>query len=395
MIHDYFNFAILSVRHRALRSWLTIIGIVIGVAAIMALIMVSVGLKTAIKEQFDLFGSERILISAQGFQGPGTLAAGLTKKDVETVKSIGSFKYVAPALFRQAEVRFKNEVKFTSVSGFPAKDFEEAFGDIGVDLTEGRMFRKGEKGVAVIGFRVATEMFDEDPRIKSRIKINGESFKVIGIFEEIGNSQDDNAINVPMEDARVIFKEPNAVDGIMAQAKPGADIPFLQKRVERALERARDDENFQVLTAAQILDQINTTLAVVQVVLIGIAAISLLVGGIGIMNSMYTSVVERTRDIGIMKAIGATKNDIIGIFLMESGLVGLFGGIIGVALGTGLAFLVGFIADQAGFSLLKITINWGLILFGLGFAVVIGMISGTLPAVRASRLKPVDALRYE
>ena len=142
------------------------------------------------------------------------------------------------------------------------------------------------------------------------------------------------------------------------------------------------------------MEQISQVLGIMQVVLVGIAAISLIVGAIGIMNSMYTSVLERTKDIGIMKAVGARNSDIMKIFLIESGLMGLVGGIFGTALGTIVALIVEKISSQSGF-LLIIRIEYGLLLFGLLFAFLVGMISGALPAYQASKLRPVDALRYE
>lgn len=395
MIQDYLNFAFRSVKHRALRSWLTILGIVVGVATIMALIMISVGLQTAIEEQFEAFGPNRIIIAAKGFTGPGTQSEGISQKDVDVLDRMGDFSYVIPSVSASADVEYKDEEKFTLISGFPSEDFERAFDDVDIDVIDGRMYSKGEKFVAVIGFRAAKEMFEEEVQVKTKIKIKGTAFKVVGVFEEVGNSADDNAIMIPLEAARDIFNDPDRVDFVMAQAKPGTDIPFVQSKIERELERSRGNENFQVLTAAQILDQINQTLGIVQFVLIGIAGISLFVGGIGIMNSMYTSVLERTRDIGVMKSVGATKNDIMVMFLIESGLVGLIGGVIGVVLGTLMAMGVGYGASQAGFGLLKVTLNPWLILFGLAFAVGVGMLSGTLPAISASKLSPVDALRYE
>ena len=160
------------------------------------------------------------------------------------------------------------------------------------------------------------------------------------------------------------------------------------------MKRKRDDTNFQVVTATQILEQINQVLGVMQFVLVGIAAISLVVGAIGIMNSMYTSVLERTKDIGIMKAIGARNSDILKIFLIESGLIGLVGGIFGILLGSAMALIIGQLSKNAGFSLI-IKIEPLVLIFGLLFAFVVGIISGILPAYQASRLKPVDALRYE
>ncbi len=395
MIDDYLRFAVNNILHRKIRSWLTVLGIIIGVAAIIALISVSQGLKGSIEEQFSTFGADRILISAKGFQGPGSASSGLTEKDVDTVKRLSEFKYVTPTLFTTAEIKYSNEVKFTSVQGLPAEDYSKAFQDVGIEVEEGRNIRTGEKKVALIGYRVANEMFDKEVRLKSKLEINGEEFRVVGIMKEIGNAQDDNSINIPLDAYRDAFNEPDHVDIIIAQAKEGVNIPETQKKLERELKKARDDENYQVLTAEQIAQQINNILGVVQIVLIGIAAISLVVGGIGIMNSMYTSVLERTREIGIMKSIGAKNKNILTIFLIESGLLGLVGGLFGVAIGIGIGQIVTLAAKQGGYGFLKVPISPTIILFGLGFAFIVGMASGTLPAVKASRLNPVDALRNE
>ena len=395
MISDYISLTINSILHRKLRAWLTILGIIIGVASIIALISVSQGLKSSIEEQFSTFGTSRLFIAPKSFQGPGSASEGLTEKDVTALKQISDFKYVAPVIGKSGEIKYKSELKYTLVAGFPADEFSEVFEDMGVDIAKGRMFTSGEKYVAVIGSRVATDFFDEEIRVNNKIKIQGVDFKIIGIFEELGSQQDDNQINIPYEAAQEIFNTGDKVDYILAQVKEWIDAAETAKKAENKLKKTRDDENFQVLSASQIADQINSILGVIQVVLIGIAAISLVVGGIGIMNSMYTSVLERTKEIGIMKSIGARNSDILMLFLLESGFIGLIGGIFGVLLGSGIGILVGKAAASAGYGILKIKISIGLILFGLAFAVVIGMISGALPARQASKLKPVDALRYE
>lgn len=395
MIQDFVEFAVNGIKHRKLRSWLTIVGIVIGVGAIIALISITQGLQASVEEQFETFGVNRIFVAPKGFQGPGSQSEGLTKDDVDTVEGIGAFEYVTPFLFRSQEIEFKNEVKFTSVFGMPPEDIERFFKDVDIETTGGRFLRKGEKFVALLGSRVPTDIFDKEIRIRNTIQIGKEDFKVIGILESQGNAQDDNSITIPLDTARIIFDEPDDVDGMMAQVKAGLDIPTVQKRVERRLEQVRDDENFQVLTASQIAEQVTQILGVFQVVLVGIAGISLVVGGIGIMNSMYTSVLERTKEIGIMKAIGARNEDILYIFLIESGLIGLIGGVFGVSLGMGIAVLVEAGAAAAGFSFLQISTSPGLIIFGLFFAIIVGVLSGTLPAIQASKLQPVQALKYE
>lgn len=394
MRFDYFLMAVNSIRHRKLRSWLTVVGIVIGIAAIISLLTISRSLEGTLEQQFEQFGANRILISAKGFQGPGTLSQGLTTEDVETIRKISGFEYVLPGLFRSAEIIYRKEAGFTLIGALPAEHFEEFYADTGVGLQAGRGIKDSEKNVAIIGSRAAKEMFSRELSVGNKITIAKDEFKIVGILEEIGNAQDDNQINIPLEAAREIFDEPESVDTIIAQVKSSSDIPMLQEKISKELERKRGDTNFQVLTATQILEQINQILGIMQAVLVGIAAISLLVGAIGIMNSMYTSVLERTKDIGIMKAIGARNADILWIFLIESGMIGLVGGLLGTVLGTGMALAIGSFSKNAGF-LLIINIEMMVLLFGLLFALVVGIVSGVLPAYQASKLRPVDALRYE
>ena len=394
MRFDYFFMVVNSIRHRKLRSWLTVVGIIIGVAAIISLITMSRSLQSTIEQQFETFGANRIFVSGKGFQGPGTMSNGLTMKDVETIEKISGFKYITPGLFRSAEVIYNKEKGFTLVGGLPAEQYSEFLADTGVEMQAGRAIKDNEKYVAIIGSRVAEKMFSKELSVGNRIKINKVDFKIVGIVKEIGNAQDDNQISIPLDTAREIFNEPESVDTIIVQVKSSSDILAIQEKIEKGLERKRGDTNFEVVTASQILEQINQVLGVMQIVLVGIAAISLLVGAIGIMNSMYTSVLERTKEIGIMKAIGARNPDILWIFLIEAGMIGLVGGILGTALGAGMALAVGPIAKQAGFPMI-ISLEVSVLLFGLLFAFIVGMISGILPAYQASKLKPVDALRYE
>ncbi len=394
MRFDYFFMAVNSIRHRKLRSWLTVIGIIIGVAAIISLITMSRSLEETIQQQFETFGANRIFVSGKGFQGPGTQSNGLMEEDVRTIEKISGIEYVAPGIFRSAEAKYRDETGFTLIGGLPAEQYERFYADGGIETTAGRFIKEDEKYVAVIGYRVAEKMFSKEINLGNKIEINKINFKVIGIIEEIGNSQDDSQISIPLDAAREIFDEPEQVDMIIVQVKTGADIAATQEKIEKALERKRGDTNFEVMTATQILEQIGQVLGVMQIVLVGIAAISLLVGAIGIMNSMYTSVLERTKEIGIMKSIGARNSDVLQIFLMEAGMIGLVGGIFGTALGTVIALAVGSFSKSAGF-LLIIKIEISVLLLGLLFAFVVGMVSGILPAYQASKLKPVDALRYE
>lgn len=395
MISDYLHLAIDSIGHRKLRSWLTIIGIIIGIASIIALVTISNGLENAIREQFEQMGSNRIYVSPKGFMGPGTSQEGLTTKDSDTIKRVSEVEWTTPYLFLSDEITYSREAEFVQqIVGMPADDMEKKFGETGLKVEEGRVFVKGEKGAAIIGYRFANDKYDKKVSVNSKIEIRGEKFRVVGILSEVGNSEDDNRVIIPEDDARRLYEKPKQVDFIEVKLKEGVDISFASGKIKTQLERARDDENFEVMTPEQILQQIGSLLGIVQIILGGIAAISLVVGAIGISNSMYTNVLERTKEIGIMKSIGAKNRDVMMAFLTEAALIGLIGGFFGIILGSLGAMITGAIAKQQGFGLLKITLDWKLMIFGMMFAMAVGMLSGLLPARQAAKMKPADSLRY-
>ncbi|MFH1210806.1 MAG: ABC transporter permease [archaeon] len=395
MITDYLHFAYDSISHRKLRSWLTIIGIIIGIGAIVALISISQGLENAITEQFEKLGANRLYVAAKGFTGPGATVEGLTTKDVDVIKQVGEVDWVNPYMFISDEVEFSREKQFIQqIVAFPAEDVMKKYQDTDIKVAEGRVFMNGEKKVAMIGWLFAKDKFKKDIKVNNRITIKGEKFTVVGVLAEVGNSEDDNMVVIPEEDARVLYERPNQVDMIEIKLKEGVDILFVAEKIKRRLEQARDNDNFEVLTPEQILEQIGSLLSIIQVILGGIAAISLVVGAIGISNSMYTNVLERTKEVGIMKSIGARNKDVMMIFLIEAGLVGLIGGVCGAIFGSLTALATGVIADSQGFGLLKIIIDWKLIAFSILFAVGIGMIAGVFPARQAAKLKPAESLRY-
>jgi putative ABC transport system permease protein len=221
-------------------------------------------------------------------------------------------------------------------------------------------------------------------------------------MSEFGNPQDDNTIYIPIDTAQNIFNKKNEVNMIELMTKDGISMSAAAKKAERALLKERGEKlsasrknklNFQVTTPDQLLGQLNNVLLIVQAVLVSIAAISLVVGAIGIMNSMYTNVLERTKEIGVMKSVGAKHKDILKVFLIESAIIGFIGGLIGVIFGIGLSKLIESYAIEAGFSFLKIGINYPLIVFSVLFAMIIGMLAGYLPASKAAKLEVVEALR--
>jgi len=395
MISQYLKLSFASLRHRKLRSWLTIIGIVIGIAAIISLISLGEGLENAITEQFQKLGTNSIRVVPKGLRGSPAGLDVLNQEDADAIEKIAGVEYSTPIILERAKVRYGKEDKYAYIVSFPSENVKARFADTDVKLEQGRVFVKGEKGVAIAGYDTAYDTFDKDVRLRSSIYINGRKFKVIGIFKYQGNQQVDKGIYIPLEEGRELFNKPSAVSVIMVRVEEGRDLDVVAKTIKRKLDRMKDEETYEVFTPKQLLGQLFSILNIVQFILAGIAAISLAVGGIGIMNSMYTSVLQRTRDIGVMKAIGATNNDILAIFLTESGLMGLAGGLLGAIAGVSLAFAVEGIARQLGYALLSVRINWYLILFSLLFAFLVGVASGLLPAMRAAKMEPAESLRYE
>ena len=393
MILEYFRLTMKNIRHRRMRSWLTILGIIIGVASVVSLISIGQGLQNAINAQFESMGTQVIMVMPKGIQTG--FGSGLNDDDVKTIEKMPYFDFVTPLVVSTAQVEYKREKKFAMINGFPTKGAEDRFAGMDFEIGEGRNFNQNEKYGVILGYNVAKDMFDKEIPVRSRIKLNGVDFTVVGIFEQLGRPDDDRAIYMPIDTARVLFDKPKEVNFIMLRVKQGTDINFVADNLKREMKRSRGNENFDIFTPDQLLKQAGTILGVVELILVGIAAISLLVGAIGIMNTMYTSVLERTKEIGIMKAIGATNYDIAAIFLTESGILGLIGGTIGVILGSAVAEIVGVVAKQQGFGLLLIIIDPIVVGGALLFAFVVGALSGLMPARHAAQMQPVDALRYE
>lgn len=410
MIYDYFKVGVSNLIHRKMRSWLTMVGIFIGIAAVVSLISLGQGMEEAIKGIFFQIGSDKLIVTAksgQRFSGPpgSSAAANLTIEDMAVIKRVNGVEKVGGRLIKSARLEFNREVKFYFVASMP--DDQE-----GMDLVTasnryeagfGRLLKSGDRFKAVIGYDVANKGIFKTKRLElgNKIKVSNADFEAVGILKKSGNPQQDRIIIVPEDALReVLGIGEEALDIIAVQIEKGVDINQAGENIERELRRERDveegKEDFEIQTPQQLLETLGSILTIVKIVLIGIASISLLVGGIGIANTMYTAVLERTKEIGVMKSVGAQNKDILMIFLIESGLLGLVGGAIGVGMGIGLSKLVEIMAAQfLGTSLIKASFPWYLILGALAFSFLIGAMSGLLPAKQAASLKPVDALRYE
>lgn len=407
MLIDYFKITIGSLMKRKLRAWLTMIGIFIGIAAIVALISLGQGLQDAVTQQFELLGTDKIIIQPGGTIGaPGTgaQAAKLTDKEIKIVERTPGIAVASEDIIRIGKIEFNDRTLFNYFSGARIdSNTLKLWDEMGfMDIVEGRTIKQGDKRKVVVGYLLGTEdkYFGKIVKPGNKILIENEEFEVVGIMKRIGNEGDDTSIYGMIEDAEEIFNSKDKYDAIFAKVTSEDDINQIAEQIKKDIRKLRGEkegeEDFSVQTAQELLESFGSILNIITAVLIGIAGISLIVGGIGIMNTMYTSVLERTNDIGIMKAIGAKNSDILTIFMIESGLLGFVGGIIGIVIGMSLGYLAAFVARQAlATTLIQASFPWYLIVGALMFSLIVGMASGILPAIQASKLKPVESLRYE
>tara|TARA_Y100000310_G_scaffold153901_1_gene153440 strand:+ start:7745 stop:8965 length:1221 start_codon:yes stop_codon:yes gene_type:complete len=406
MYKDYLKIPWKEIRRRKLRSWLTLIGIIIGIVAVVSLITLGQGLENAIAKQFQALGEDKLFITPKGNPlAPGltTDAVKITSDDLEIIEKTTGVKITSASTYLTGRIEYNDLVRYFFVGGMPTDPEErKLLGEAqNYKILKGRFHEKGDKFKAVLGYQYTQdELFERQVDLGDKILIQGKEFKVIGFMDKIGSPPDDQSVIIPFDVFSDLFATNEEIGFIVAQTQPGEDIDVVGKRIEKALRKHRDldegKEDFSVETPKQIAATFETILDIVNLVLIGIAAISLLVGGIGIMNTMYTTVLERTKQIGVMKALGAKNNHIMALFLVESGLYGAGGGLIGITLGIAIAKLVEAIFVAAlGPALLSVEINYILLAGVLLFSFVIGVFSGIAPARKAAKLHPVDSLRYE
>lgn len=390
-------FVLMNLKRRKLRSYLTIIGIIIGVIAIVSLISLSEGLKEGVSGEFSKTGAQKITISSKySMMGQGS-NKGLTLDDAREIEKINEIKFATGYLNARALSKFNREEKFVSVTAYETKNYSEILVQEGKELLRGKIIDNDKAKEIVIGFDLfnSSDFYGKEVKIGDVIDISNQKFKVIGVLKDTGSKQADQAIYMSFENLREISNSgEKEVDLVIAVIKDNADIEITALKIEERLEKFRKENDFAVSTPVKEAENRAQTLKAVSIVVIGIAAISLLVGGIGILNSMYTSVLERKKEIGIMKAVGARREDILQIFLIESGIIGLIGGIIGSIGGFLIAFAVNLVGRFTGTDI-AVSFNITILLIALGFSFVLGLIAGFLPAYQASKQQAIDSLREE
>jgi putative ABC transport system permease protein len=401
---DYFFLAFGNLKHRGLRSWLTILGVFIGIAAVVALITMGEGLRTAVTGQFSVLSADKLTIqnAGTGMGPPGsTVVTKLNNHDVELIKGVNGVEDVISRLIRVVKVQFNKNVNYDYLASLPSdeKQINLVYDSMNAKLDEGRLLKSSDEGKVVIGADIGKEeAFGKQIVVGNKITIQGKNFEVIGILKMASSFQVNQVIIMNEEEMKKLLNIEDEWDMILAQVGNSKEAGTVAERIKEELRQDRKEdvgeEDFSVQTSVEAISSVNTILDIINLIVAGIAAISLFVGGIGIANTMYTSVLERTKEIGTMKAVGAKNKEILWIFVIESGMLGLIGGIIGAVIGIGLAFGISGIANAAiGGTFLSVQLSFPLIFGAIAFAFVIGLFSGLAPAMQASKLKPVEAFR--
>ena len=395
-INETIRSSVTSIIANKLRSFLTILGIVIGVMSVILLVSVVSGLQIYITEQIQGLGSNLMFVipgTVGGGRGPGGGQANkLLLADSENLKTKLNGQADVSAIIQKVGTLkngSKND-KNVTISGVEA-NYPKLISSLKFDT--GRFFStsEGDSGrhIAVIGKTVVTKLFPSTDPVGKQIDIAGIKYTVIGVLSPRGSTfgiDQDNAVYIPLIAAQKQFGITNP-NTIYISANDSQNVKGVEEKAKQILSKRLTEDDFSIMTQEQTLSTISQITGVLTIALGGIAAISLLVGGIGVMNIMLVSVTERTREIGLRKALGAKPNDIRNQFIIEAVMLSSLGGFVGILLGMGFSLIINqFITTYVPL--------WS-VLLSFGFSMVVGIVFGVLPAVNASKLDPIQALRYE
>jgi putative ABC transport system permease protein len=406
---DCFSTALRALLSNKLRSILTMLGILIGVAAVISVLSLGSAQAAIVEESFATLGSNLIyVIPREGSVGGMVGEATLTVGDAEAIARYApSVVGVAPTAQTYAQVVAGGESLNSLIAGItPEAEWVDNYAvALGGFITESDY--RARSRVTVLGSEVAKTLFGEIDPTGQSIRVAGRQFQVIGVLESRGTGFgfEDMRVYIPLSTlystvaASQAGSRGNSVDMISVQVESSDKLESAEQEITTILRdthniREGEDDDFRVLNVASVADQVTQVLGILQLVLAGIAGISLLVGGIGIMNIMLVSVTERIREIGLRKAVGAKRRDILIQFLIEAATLGLCGGAVGVGLGWVIVKIMSVVATSAGFPFAA-RLPGDAIVLAAGVSIFVGLVSGLYPAIRAARLDPIESLRHE
>ncbi|MDI6792183.1 MAG: ABC transporter permease [bacterium] len=396
MLIEYILFSLKSLRQYKLRAFLTVLGVMIGVFSIVAIITIGQGGKELILSELGRGGTNLIVAHSNQImmETRQDKLDYLTEDQVRAMKrDIPGIEDVAPEYFLSTTMKVRGEHKLIPVLEVPANWFEMWK----LDIVRGRIFTehevKSSQKVGIIGRDLFNSLFGGSKALGHQdVEVEGTYFRVIGIMTyklKLGPWDLNNALILPSSALQRLLGADEIYE-VLIRAKDGVSVPILKERIKRHLLKLFSDrEGWEVTTMDEFIQIVDKVTDIISIVISSIAAISLVVGGIGIMNIMLVTVRERTREVGIRKAVGATRQNILYQFLTESLMLCLFGGIIGIGAAAGVILLIAKVMDLA------ISLSGGAILLGFTFSYLVGIFFGVYPAHLAARLNPVEALRYE
>lgn len=394
-IKDLFRASLADFRRNKARTILTSLGIMIGVFSVVMLIALGLGLKNYIQAQFENLGANLLMVMpGTGFDSGARFGAGMVagikfdEKDANDISRISGVKYTVPLFMKSVVAEGGGEQKMVYLFGVS----EDYFSLMGTEIAAGEIFTKSDVSskakVAVLGTTIAEDLYgDSENAIGKTVRFDGMRMKVIGVMEKKGDPDQDSAILIPYKTTYGSLNPDKTFWSIYVGVTSKEEVEGAKEQIKTTLEKRYDENDFSVTEQSELLSMINQLFNILNIVLVAIGSISLVVGGIGIMNIMYATVTERTKEIGVMRAIGATEKDIMLQFLAEALILSIFGGLLGLISASLLVLLVRFFFP-ASISLFAVIITFII-------SSSIGIFFGVFPAKRAARLSPIEAIRYE
>ncbi len=400
---DMVSYSMRNLTHQKVRTWLTIVGIVVGVAAVIVLVGLADGLRSSVSEQLSAFGPKTIIISPMSMQGgigggPASVRPTLGKlfeRDADKIERIEGVRLATKVIMANVDTKFRDKRISAAVYGVEPEGYTET---VSFKVQEGRFLQPGDRRVAVVGHSLAKDAFGSDEiRANSMIELAGQKYRVVGVLQKSGTSfgPGDSTVYVSYEDGRELAGAALAereINGIRIIVNDGFNTEEVAERIEFVLASLHkvpvEKKDFTLVTPKFIEDQVNNVLGTLTLFLGAVSGIALIVGGVGISNTMFVSVMERTKEIGVLKSVGAQNWQIERLFLVEAAMIGLVGGVIGVVFGIAVVLFLSLFGINATPSIPTVFISF---LIAMG----VGMAGGFIPARNAAKIPAVEAMRND